>query len=300
SAAVLLSARAARKAVVESPYDLQPYLHVYEAYGLLRRHEDYWAGLLRPTDIYKPPTVRLRFRHAQTVAALHHAGIVQPDNWLLHKDLGELYLSLRYLDLGAEQLMLARQQMLVRGAVTKDQEDLKRQFNEQYGDLKPLQEELKKQQDNFKAAATGQPDPFARFLAAIYAPNPEGKGPGYGPRGLVQAGLSILLDPKLNVSKLDAEKVQQLMLWRFTLQLLTGKAREANSDLQEEAAKKVLPPVEYHELRAMAAAALGDYATADKHLELADKALALPPDEQLVEGQKKPTRQMLEVMVATA
>jgi len=91
-----------------------------------------------------------------------------------------------------------------------------------------------------------------------------------------------------------------LLLWRFTLQLLTGKAREANSDLQEEAAKKVLPPVEYHELRAMAAAALGDYATADKHLELADKALALPPDEQLVEGQKKPTGQMLEVMVATA
>src|SRR5439155_17278368 len=127
----------------------------------------------------------------------------------------------------------------------------------------------------------GQPDPLARFYAALYAPNPAPKGGegAYVPRGLVQVGLTILLDPKLNVSKLEPEKDHDLASWQQGLLLMTGQAREANERLKDEVLKKALPGGEYEELRAMAAAALGDYASADKFLDQAEKALALPPDE---------------------
>jgi tetratricopeptide (TPR) repeat protein len=275
--ALLLAVRASRNGVLENPEDFTSYKQLAESCGRSLDLEDYWVG--RPglmADLYKPASLRVRLRQIELLTAMHQALVLQPNKGDLHKNLGDIYLRLSYLDLALEHLSRAG------GFVDPKL-------------VQKINEEVKHRQDEFKRTSIGLADPLERFDLALHRLSPDGKG--IERRGLLQLGLKILGDADLK--KLEGPALAKLVAWQMYLMLMTGQA-EAVKEARSENLRKNLPPGEYEELQALAAAALGDYPTADRFLAEAEKAYHLPPDEQLASLEQQATRQMFALGTTTA
>jgi hypothetical protein len=244
--------------------------------------------------LYKPD-LRVQLRLVQIIHALHSALIARPDDPQVHNNLYELYLNLGYLDMAVDHLALARKGLDSRKPATSDQvaaiEQLKDQFDKR---LKDLTEELKRRREAFGLDAGTQPNVVDRFHFALV--DREQKAP----RGLIKLGLQLLLDAKLDSLKDDPGRLNFAVSWQLYLLLTTGQAREAYSRLEMEELRNLLPGGQYEELRALAAAALGDYPAADKFLQQAEKARNLPPDGRVLEDQQMASNQLAEHLAVTA
>jgi hypothetical protein len=306
-AAMLLSVRAARNAVLDSPDDALPYLKLKTAYEfLLRYQEEYWVFRPQPPSgtglsLYKPASLRYRVRHAQMSGALVNAAVLQPESWQLQVQCGEWFLSQGYLDVAGEYITRARDLALRQKPASAEEAEMLKRFRDNYGDdLKQLNAALEQQAKEYGLLAKGQPDPLEKLKAALLAANPEPKDPlgfdKFHRRGLVLKALAVLGDARANLGKLKAEDAREVLWWNAYLLLMTGKLGEADTLLKDPAVKKALGELDHAELAATVAAAVGDYPAADKLLEATEKFIALPPDEQILEAQKKPLRDMAHVL----
>jgi hypothetical protein len=267
--ALLLAMRAARNGVLESPDDFVAHLQLADSCIRTLDLEDRWAG--RPpllADAYKAPSLRVRLRQVVMLTAMHHAVVLQPSDWVIQRSLGSIYERLNFLDLALTHFSQGRD----------DPKHLQR-----------LSEEVKRRQDEFKAATTGVTDPIEKFKKALAGDRE--------PRGLVKLGLTILqdADPK----RLEGPALATLVTWQMYLMLMTGEA-EAVSQSKSENLRKNLPPGEYEEMQALAAAALGDYLTADRLLAEAEKAYQLPSDDQIVNLEQQSIQQLLALQTSMA
>src|SRR5262249_14411789 len=222
--------------------------------------------------------------------------VVQPDNWQIHQRLFELYFSMSYLDLARDHLAQAKPLKSPRGGpATKDELEAYEQR------LEGFTKEVKKREGAYTQLTKGERDLLIRFRQALI--DQVGEPPQPAPRGLVRLGLKLLLEARdADTAGLrnDPAQFHEFASWQLYLLLTTGQAREAAERLKEEKLRNVLPGGEYEELRATAAAALGDYPTADRFLDLAEKARQLAPDEQLLERQVKAERELATLRVRLA
>jgi len=301
-AAVILAVRAGRKATLESPNDVNAYLTLGQAYQMCLPQEDHWVRRLpvRARPLYKPE-LRVQFRFVQTITAFQNTLAIQPDNWQVHEILHELYLDLGYVDLALDHLVEARKGLDARKPADTAQaaalEQLKAKYDQR---VKLMTEEVNRSQEAFELETNAQQDALLKFQVALVDQNKKDAQGRDQKRGLIKLGLKLLLDVKPDALKDVPAKVHFLASWQLFLLLTTGQAREAYNRLEDEELRNVLPGGEYEELRALAAAALGDYPTADKFLDEAEKARGLAPDQQVLEQQQKAVQQLTEYLAATA
>jgi hypothetical protein len=227
----------------------------------------------------------------QIINAFQNALTIQPENVQVHEILHELYLNMGYLDLALEHLAGARKGMDSRVPASAEQAAAFQQLKEKYDQrLKAFGDEVNRRKEAFKLDTSGQQiDAVAMFgLALMNRFNDDAQGRDQKvPRGLVKLGLQLLLDANFDTFKDDPIKMHAFASWELYLLLTTGQAREAAAGLENKKLRGVLGLGEYEEMQALAAAALGDYAAADKFLEQAEKARQLPPDEQILDDQRK-------------
>jgi hypothetical protein len=302
--AVVLSVRAGRLATQQDPNDFSAYLGLGQAYQMYLPLEDYWAR--RPSARVRPlykPELRVQLRLVQIVNALHNALTIEPNNAQVHGILHDLYINIGYLDLALDHLAEARSGLdsvtptSTAKAVELDQ--LKTKYDQR---LKALSEEIKRRQQAYNLASSGQQDVVERFQIALVdlAKTDAQGGEQKAPRGLIKQGLKLLLEAKTQELKDNPAKLHLLASWQLYLLLTTGQAREANERLQNEDLRHLLPGGEYEQLRALAAVALGDYLQADNFLEEAEKVRGLPQYQAIIEQQQKASQLLAEHLAATA
>jgi hypothetical protein len=302
--ALIFAVRAGRNATLESPNDPNGYITLAQAYEMCLEQEDRWVR--RPPNVNRPffrPELRVQLRIMQITHALHSALITRPDDPQVHNSLHELYMNLGYIDLALDHLALARKGLDSRKPASNEQmaaiEQLKVQFDKR---LKELGEEVKRRRDAFNLETGSQQNIGNRFELALVDPqkaDAQGKDQKV-PRGLIKLGLQILLDARLDAFKDNPAGLNFLASWQLYLLLTTGQAREAYSRLEAEELRNILPGGQYEELRALAAAALGDYVAADIYLQKAEQARNLLPDQQLLDQQQKAAEQLAENLAKTA
>jgi hypothetical protein len=204
------------------------------------------------------------------------------------------------LDFAVEHLVLARAGMEAQGLPAKDLEKIDQL-------LKASQDDVQRRKTNFALRVGASADPTEKFKhALIDYDTPDAKGkPQEMLRGTVKLALQVLQEAKLDIYKNDPWKLREIVSWQLYLMLVTGQARDAAdllSDTKDDgkALANILKGGEYEQLRAMAAACVGDYALADNLLAEAEKARGLPPDAKLIEQLKKPQKQITEHFAASA
>jgi hypothetical protein len=267
--AAVLSVRSARQAVLDSPYDVASYWQLFQSTQLQKAGEDHWA------KTSGADSVRGQFRQVVLLTALNHAATVQPFNAEIHRTLYILYAQMPYNDLAFDHLTKFRQ-TLDESRLPKDQVDAVDAEIKQWTDrLKSLREQLRNN-------TAPQMDAVEKFELALFGTvSKPGERPGtregVQPLGLAKQALQYLLEAK--AERLSQEQQQKLEFWRVYLLLFTGRAKEAQERLKAASRDKQTPG-QYDQLQAMAAAALGDYAAADKHLAEAVQQLNVPPKEK--------------------
>jgi tetratricopeptide (TPR) repeat protein len=289
--AVPLAIRAARNGILESPDHWLSYKILASSCEPALEQENRWSNVrMLPAEFYKPILLRDKARFITILTALHTAATLNPGDAEVHVALANLYYRFNFFDLFAEEF--------------KQAADLDSKLAGQRLDLKQLPkllEEVKKRQDEYKQASTGQ-GAMVRFDIAMYVKIPDPKDPQappqQGPRGLVGTGLKILQEA--NVNSLDGDSLRRLRSWQLYLLLMTGKAHEVRDILTHteiaNAMRKLMPAGEFDEYQALAAAALGDYAAADKHLAEAEKAQDLPSDLELAKTDKQLMQNLLTIV----
>jgi tetratricopeptide (TPR) repeat protein len=192
-------------------------------------------------------------------------------------------------------LTQASAHLQVRRAATKEQAEAIRQFKEnKEKQLKAFGDDIQQRRKDYAFVAGSDPNVLVKLENALI--DQKAKPPM---RGLVGQALKLLQEAKIDALKNDPQKLRLFVSWQIYLLLTTGHAREAHDALQNEELRNVLPQSEYEELRALAAAALGDYPAADQFLEQAEKGRRLPTDDDILEKQKEPMQHLLEFATTT-
>jgi hypothetical protein len=267
-AAPLLSARAARNAVLESPFFAPSYLQLASATHLLRAQEDHWAKTPVLTSL------RLQCRQVTLVTALNTTVTLQPNNAIAQKALSDLYRELRYSDLALEHLLKFRESIDEQRLPQQERDNLEENF-------KQLSDYVKRQREDYKRNVGSQMDAVDKFQLSLYGEAPSGK---QGPLpGLAKQGLKLLQDARAD--KLTPERQKELVYLQIQMLLTTGQAREAQERLKPDLRDKLAASV-YEQLQALAAVALGDYAAADQYLAEAENRAEKPPTQEIVALQK--------------
>ncbi|AMV23966.1 hypothetical protein VT84_06195 [Gemmata sp. SH-PL17] len=229
-----VAARAARRAVAENPNDATAYFALGRIYAALVRitSEQSWAGRV-------PDLVRLR--QIQASAALNRAVALDPNLAEAHIALGQLYLTIKYLDLAAAHLRAYRDVPASRGGPKKGD----RRAAEILAELDRLTKEVDEQTRAFanESARSSVGD------RAIMADR----------RGLAGAARDLLL--KSDVSAFGTQGMEL----ELNLLLRTGRPEDVLEWTTPEL-EGSLGGFTYHWLRAQSHIALGDYAAADTEL----------------------------------
>jgi tetratricopeptide (TPR) repeat protein len=287
-AALVLAVRAGQNGVRESPQDAVTYYALGLAYNALNlEQEGYWVSR-NPGPLFgqtaRGPyrgTLRHQFRTAQALTALETAVLVDRSRWDIHLQLYDWYAKMYYFDVALDHLIRAREIVETQTKQrSKDQADLARKFKEDSEQLiKNFGGLVKRATEDYGLLAKAQPDALLRLDAALHARSRDESGKEIvAPRGLVMLALKNLMESKSSAYKGDPHKLRDFIYWQAFLLLTTGQGSEVNEWFKDEGLRKVLKEGEYEELRATAAAAIGDYATADKYLDLAEKARKQPAD----------------------
>jgi hypothetical protein len=291
--APIFAMRSARNAIASNPDQWEAYRSVgTTALALLEQQEDYWVNRPNVTrawfdEPYKPQ-LRRQFRMAQVACAYRDAADLVPDSIALQLQMFDFYKKLLYLDLAFESFVRAKALFELRRWATREDEQIskaykKEQFEQQ---AKALKETIDKLGEDYKLLANSAQSPFEQFFVALVDPTKSIKD-GNGkemkqPRGLV--GLALKHLDEVQPERLPGDLAKAgYARWRLYLMLTAGFGHDAHKLLvsQETAFRSYMPDGKYEEVRAMAAAAVGDYADADKQLEGAEKAQKLPSDEEI-------------------
>jgi tetratricopeptide (TPR) repeat protein len=254
----LLAVRAARRAVAENPDDVGSYLVLAEAYSRLAygTRERVWGKNLG------------QLRMVQLITALHHALEASPNALQAakaHEQLVLLNLRMNYQDVALKHF---QEQLRHTRAAGPQRGEAARQFEQRLGAFIKSVQEFEKAVGSLLAdyeenAASLRPYDRARLALR---------------KGLAGKALETLLAS--DVSSFGAEGAQL----QLDLMLTTGRVHDVRT-LLEDQLKSLLGADRYHWLRVQVAAALGDYAEADRELQTALKAaLGASGDDQAPES----------------
>jgi tetratricopeptide (TPR) repeat protein len=238
--ALYLAVRAARRAIAANPNSPTAYLSLAEAYLRLMENSSERAVSRASTELYL-------LRQIQVVTALHDVLVLQPDNPIAHYQLAILYEKIGYMDLALKHLQEHLRAARKAGPL---QSEKKERFDQRIQALEKTAEQLgtevQKRLDLVEVNTVNLKATLPKARAAME-------------RNLPGKALATLL--AANVADFG---VQGLEL-ELRLLLTTGRARDANSWLEEKH-KESLRGDLYHQLRLQIAAALGNYASADREL----------------------------------
>ncbi len=299
----LLAVRAARRAAVDAPTDAGAHVAVAESTALLwKQQEEYWV--FRSWQIHGPrgdktakwlvpgryPNVypwpvqgpvggrvfqRANLRFLQYVTALHNAVRLQPGNIDLRKRLSDVYLQVGYFDVALEQLEAAQKHLLAGTATAvptrESPEKLRKELDAVHRNLSNLVKQLT---DDYELKAQLK-SPLEKFRLAFLDPVQDAarKQPPR-PRGLAVLGLKQLRAIN-RPGELNRDNAQQYVYWLLWLLLATGQTQEAQESLALDGVKSILK-ADYHQYRALTAAALGNYQKAREALAEFEAELKLP------------------------
>ncbi|MBL8795011.1 MAG: hypothetical protein JNM56_13965, partial [Planctomycetia bacterium] len=270
--ALLLAVRAARRGAAENPDDLQACRILERATtALALAQENHWARsrarpalsadqlrelreARRPIDAGALPWLtravnfRQLLRRIQVLTALHHGLLVEPNDLLAHAQLAELYWSMSFYDLAVEHL---REQVRLMRVEEKERSD-------------PQRKAELAQWEQLLSDRERQVNDLQRFAALQLTQAPPRHQPVLAFRyfGLARQALNDLQaqDP----TQFNPEEADLLLF----LHLMFGQAEQLRGQLTETQ-QKLLGPLEYEMYRVLQAAAVGDYAEADRALERA-------------------------------
>jgi Tfp pilus assembly protein PilF len=250
----LLAVRAARRAIAENPDDVGSYLVLAEAYSRLAyaTRERAWGKELG------------QLRVVQLITALHNALEASPTALQAaktHEQLVLLCLKLNYQDVALKHL---QEQLRHTRAAGPHRGETARQFE------KRIDAFARNVQEFEKAIAAL----LAEYEAETANLRPNDRARLALGKGLAGKALQTLLGSDVSSFGADGAIVQ------LDLMLTTGRAHDVRALLEEDL-RGLLSDFRYHWLRAQVAAALGDYAEADRELQAAQNAaLATPQGDQ--------------------
>jgi hypothetical protein len=241
---LLLAVRAARRALAHNPDDGRAFLQLGEAYLRLERQtrEQSWYGSL-------PRLASIR--RIQAMTALEQAALLQPDLAQAHTLLFRLHSEAGHLDRALDHmrawLRIAEQQAQLRGPEADSAIERLPLLRKNVVQLEELVQRAFKR---YEANIGDRTDPSKVHARADLAAR----------HGLTRKALEMLLDSNLAIFGKAGLTLQ------VNLMLELGRAYEVRAWLEPEHERQ-LGSSSYHELRAQAAAACGDYAGADDELD---------------------------------
>jgi hypothetical protein len=266
-----LAVRAARRAVAANPEDATAYLLLGQSYlGLLQAMQQparaaYYLMLERsllqstrelPRAAQLRPFVQLR--QAQASAALNRALALRPDFLQAHLHLGRLYQEMNYLDRALTHwqsvLQLSRQAGPPAGMRREDFQASQAQMEEQ---VQRLAREVQKRADATAIASADSPTRQRAFVAFQ--------------NGLAGKALELLLESDLSAFGPEGMELELELL------LGTGRSWDVQQWLRPEHAD-ALGAASYYWFHARAAAACGDYTSAEEDCAEAVRAVARNPE----------------------
>jgi len=267
---LLLAVRAARRSAAENPDDPEACRAVERSTtALALAQENHWTksrprpslsadelrGLRearRPIDAGAVPWLtrsigfRQLLRRIQVLTAIHHTLLAEPNDLLAHAQLAELYWSMSFYDVAVEHL---REQLRLMKAEEQERSDPQRKAELlQWEQLLSDRERQVNDMQRYAALQLTKVPPRMQPLAAFRA------------FGLARQALTALAaqDPV----DLSPEEADVLIFLHLTL----GQAEQLRGQLTETQ-RTLLGPLDYEQYRVLQAAALGDYAEADRALE---------------------------------
>lgn len=235
----VMAVRAARRGISENSLSPSVYPELAEAYiALWRNQEQRWAG--------QGGQFLQVIRQTQIVTALQNALALEPEPGNTHLLLAETYLQMNagspqaftHLDLCAEELRTGIRLLREAGPVAQTRESFEESIGEKEKRLDQVDQELQRRRDDYELKAAGRPR-FARAQIAYE-------------HGLAKEAYDRMLEGDTT----DLSKPERTFI--LGLMLSMGQIRDAEAVLAD-----VMGPREH----LMVAAALGDYAKADKLLE---------------------------------
>jgi len=301
AAAPVLAVRAARRAVAADPADPEAYLALAEAYLMLwKQQEEIWSGrppwwqyCFRDLHPSQPMVMLQTLREVQVVTALNRAVTLQPSLVRAHKLLGDVYIQFSYLDLALHHYKEALTQMRSRDRRPKRQpnesaESFRQRvevYNKALEDManseksvKALQADVDHRRRDYRLLAANQ-SLKQKIRVALFDEYKEGRTdwkPQWG-RALADEALKLLLNAK------PTEVNRDMAVLQLNLLLTAGRSAEvrrrmpdlirALGTLEKQvqkrpqlASEKTLLETEIAGLKALQAAADGDYQLADAAL----------------------------------
>jgi hypothetical protein len=261
AAAQLLMMRSARVGVAAAPYNPTAFGFLTLACEALTNQENSWA---------RPSRDLGRLRMVQEIAAMKTVVSLQPDNFRFHQLLAERYYRLHFLDLAQEHFALAIKYLDPNASnLTASQAKQAKQDKKKLQDESKRREaDLKKRREEFDLRAKGLP-PLRKAQLALRQPfkvvdalNKE-QVDELG-LGLAQKALTILQDIDTDKVKLNLQEKYLIASTQIELLTMMGRVKEAREALS--VLKGLLGPG--NDFVILTAAAVGDYAAADKALEI--------------------------------
>jgi hypothetical protein len=293
--AAILAVRAARNATLECPDDITAYSWLGTAYQMLTdMQEQHWAR--RPMaweGMAYRWNLRLQLRLMQILTALHNAAAIQPDNWRIHKAIHEVYARMQYYDLALDHLLMASKALESRKTDRGDAGEAER-FKQVLPKLiEGWTNLVATSRKDYERATSSNMDVLEKFHHALFEHSTDKQGrEQIVPRRLVNLGLTLLREAKVDSFRDDPGKLRFFASWQLYLLLTTGHAREARTALEDEKLRQLLGGGDFEQMRALAAAALGDYRNADKYLAEAEKVRGLASDSEILKQQTQDTQTM--------
>jgi hypothetical protein len=247
---LLLTARAARRALSTNPEDARAYLVLGEAYLRLLnqpRAQPWQAALPELADI----------RRVQALTALEQAVLLRPDLDEAHALLADLYYRMnqrdRALDHLRARLRIAEQEAGKSGPDARAAAERQAGLS---GDVEAMETLVRQSLDIYAANIAGKTVPSKVYDRARLASR----------HGLSRKALEMLLESYPAIFGKDGANLQ------LELMLQAGRAFEVRAWLEPEH-EAMLGFRDYHWFQARAAAACGDYAVADAELDALSEQL---------------------------
>ena len=238
-AALLAAVRAARKAIQTDPKDAKAHLLLARVYIRL-------ANNTGERVVRREFPLLHRLRQTQIAAALHRAVVLQPDLLQAHEGLFELYQELKYLDLTAKHFERVVEGRRVAGPEKGEtREEFERRIQQLKAIAKKLELDAAQRLDHYEVD-TANKSVRAKATRAMQL-------------GLADKALEVLLASDAKTFGRDG------MFLELHLLLSTGRVKEAGKWLTPQVGAAIGMD-DYHWLRLLHDAAVGEYDDADKHL----------------------------------
>lgn len=238
-AILYLAIRAARRALAANPDDAQAHLVLGESYLRLIQSTRERARVRRMPEL-------LQLRSAQASAALNQAVALRPNLAQAHQSLGQLYVELGYLDLATKHFRASLDRLREAGpprGVTREQ------FRQQLARAEEVLAPVARAEQEQAQAYANESSGLRVLDRAVLARR----------KGLAGKARDVLLASDV------AAFGPQGMAMELELLTMTGRVQEVREWMSSEH-EASLGEGNYRWLRILAAAAAGDYATADEDL----------------------------------